>query len=63
MISNRLRTLLIMVLVALTILNNVAGLFVRNFQPSTEINGAFVLLMGVVIATYSNKNNGTGGNP
>jgi uncharacterized membrane protein YoaK (UPF0700 family) len=59
--SNRLRMVLIGVLVILTLINNAPLLFIDNYHPDSAINGAFVLLMGAVAASFNTRKPPPGG--
>ncbi len=50
--SNRVRTLLIVVVSCVWALNFTAPIFVKDFKPAPELNVAFMAILGVLTSTY-----------
>lgn len=50
--TNRVRTLLILIVSAVWALNFTAPIFIKDFQPAPELNVAFMAILGVLTSTY-----------
>jgi hypothetical protein len=52
-LSNRLRTILIVVVTLVWALNFTAPIFVKDYKPAAELNVAFMAILGVLTASYN----------
>jgi hypothetical protein len=50
--SNRLRTVVIILVTAVWAINFVAPVFEHNYKPAPELNVAFMAIIGILTASY-----------
>jgi len=56
-LSNKVRTLLIVVVTLVWAANFVAPIFVKDYTPAPELNVAFMAIIGVLTASYRKGKN------
>lgn len=68
--SNRVRTLLVVMVAVVWALNFAAPVFVKDFKPAPELNVAFMAILGILTSSYKRDSDNDdddednqGGNP
>ena len=61
--SNRLRSVVIGIVTAVWAANFTAPIFVKNYEPSPELNVAFMAIIGILTASYKMDKQSEDGTP
>lgn len=57
--GNKIRTVVIAVVTAVWAMNFTAPIFVKDYEPSPELNVAFMAIIGILTASYKLEKNQT----